>query len=156
MNSDSQPTPADVLDFIGDGCEQIVDMPDGNGKLVPSLVRNHKKIGYKSQNVDSNCYGDFATESENFLLLADEAKYNMSEPMAESLKNAIKARFQAWEYGIDGKSSESLRDGHNARTTLVDKFIRNRQERIVTLKDDARKSIFEGMGLTGDKEDRRD
>jgi len=156
LNSDSQPTPQDVLDFIGDGCEQIIDIPDGNGKMVPSLVRNHKKIGYKSQNVDSNCYGDFVTESENFLLLAEEAKYNMSEPMAISLAKAIKARFQAWEYGIDGKSSESLRDGHNARTTLVDKFIRNRQERIVTLKDDAKKSIFEGMGFSNDKEDRRD
>jgi len=156
LNSDSQPTPADVLDFIGDGCEQIIDISDGNGGMIPSLVRNHKKIGYKSQNVDSNCYGDFATESENFLLLGEEAKYNMSEPMAGSLKDAIKARFQAWEYGIDGKSSESLRDGHNARTTLVDKFIRNRQERIVTLKDDAKKGILEGMGFTGDKEDRRD
>ena len=156
MNSDSQPTPADVLDFIGDGCEQIVDMSDGNGKMVPSLVRNHKKIGYKSQNVDSNCYGDFATESERFLYLGEEAKYNMSQPMAESLKKFIQGEFQAMEYGIDAKSSESLRDGHNARTTLVDKFIRNRQERIVTLKDDAKKGILEGMGFTGDKEDRRD
>ena len=156
MNSDHQPTPQDVLDFIGDGCEQIIDISDGNGGMVPGLVRNHKKIGYKTQNVDSNCYGDFATESENFLLLGEEAKYNMSSPMAGSLSQAIKARFQAWEYGIDGKSSESLRDGHNARTTLVDKFIRNRQERIVTLKDDAKKSIFEGMGFTDNKEDRRD
>lgn len=156
MNSDNQPTPQDILDFIGDGCEQIIDMSDGNGRMIPSLVRNHKKIGYKSQNVDSNCYGDFATESENFLLLAEEAIYNMSQPMAESLGKAIKARFQAWEYGIDGKSSESLRDGHNAKTTLIDKFIRNRQERIVTLKDDAKGSFLEGMGFNKDKEDRRD
>lgn len=156
MNSDSQPTPQDILDFIGDGCEQIMEIPDVNGKMVPSLVRNHKKIGYKTQNVDSNCYGDFVTEAENFLLLSEEAKYNMSGPMAESLKKAIQARFQAWEYGIDAKSSESLRDGRNAKTTLIDKFIRNRQEKIVTLKDEAKKGVLEGMGLGGDKEDRRD
>lgn len=152
MNSDSQPTPQDILDFIGDGCEQIIGVEDDKGKIVPSLVRNYKKIGYKTQNVDSNCYGDFITEAENFLLLADEAKYNMSAPMADSLKKAIQARFQAWEYGIDGKSSESLHDSHTLRTTLIDKFIRNKQERIVTLKDQAKKGLMEGLGLKKDVE----
>jgi len=44
----------------------------------------------------------------------------------------IEKWFQAWEYGIDGKSSESLRDGHNARTTLVDRFMRNKIEKQYT------------------------
>jgi len=154
LNSDSQPTPQDVLDFIGDGCEQMVDLPNANGIMEHVLVRNYKKIGYKTQNVDSNCFGDFVTEAERFLFLGEQAKYNMSEPMANSLRKAIQGEFQAMEYGIDGKSSESLRDGHNAKTTLIDKFIRNRQERIVTLKDDAKSGILEGMGLRDKKDDR--
>ena len=138
----------DVLDFISDGCQTIEEVQGDNGREL-QLVIDPKKIGYKTQNVSSCMYGDFVAESEYFKSLGDLAYYNMSKPMADAVKKNIDSIFKAWDYGIDAKSSESMRDSHNAQTTMIDKFVKNKQERIVTLKDEARKGIREGLGIGG-------
>ena len=143
----------DVLDFITDGCQTIEEVITENGREL-QLVINPKKIGYKTQNVNSMLYGDFVTESEYFLSLAEQASYNMSKPMADSIKKQIESIFRSWDYGMDAKSSESVRDGHNAQTTLIDKFVKNKQERIVTLRDEAKKGFLKGLGLSKDEEER--
>ena len=134
----------DVLDFIADGCQTIEEIQTDNG-IEKQLIIVPKKIGYKTQSVSSIYYGDFVTESENFLNLSEQCMYNMSSPMANSVKRTIEGIFRAWDFGMDAKSSESMRDRTNAQTTLVDKFVRNKQERIVTLKDEVGRSLKEAI-----------
>ena len=51
----------------------------------------------------------------------------------------------SYRRSIDAKSSESQRNAQNSQSTLIDKINKNKVERVYTMKDQAKKSLFDGF-----------
>jgi len=51
----------------------------------------------------------------------------------------------SYRRSIDAKSSESQRNSQNSQSTLIDKINKNKVERVYTMKDNAKRSLFDGF-----------
>lgn len=134
----------DALDLLVDACKIIDTTQDLDGRLVQTLHLDPKKAWYKTQIVNSPTFARFVFELEEFERLSEEVKFYMTQNRAAVLAAQIKGIVKGWGYSIDAKSSESLRDKHNSQATLLDKMQKNKVEKAITLKDEAKKSMLEG------------
>ena len=70
-------------------------------------------------------------------------------------KEQIKELVIAYQYSIDSKSSESIRENGSAQSTLIDKIARNKIERSYQVKGEKSRSFLDAM-MGRDKEDDMD
>lgn len=145
MQVEAERTRIDVIDFLSDAClvNQEIKTEDGGTQLVS--ITDTKKAWWKTLVVNSSTLGRFAFVVEELLNKGHQAYFHMSGPKARVFEKQVEDKYKSYMYSLDAKSSESLRDRHNAQSTLVDKLVRNRQERIVTLKEEMKKSMWEGF-----------
>ena len=133
---------SDLIDLLTDACQTIELVETEDGHSTKQLVLNPKKIWYKTQIVNSNTFARFVLELENFANLAKDAYNNMSASRARVLAEQIMMRVESYNFSIDAKSSESIRDKNNTSSTLIDKINRNKIEKQYTLKEDMKRSFF--------------
>lgn len=69
----------------------------------------------------------------------------MSTPRAVQLSHEVMEIGVSYRRSIDAKSSESQRNAQNSQSTLIDKINKNKVERVYTMKDQAKKSLFDGF-----------
>ena len=153
MIPESQKQHNDLIDFLSDACQTIVevDLPDGTKEK--QLVTNPEIAWWKTLLVNSPTFGRFAFELKNFEGLAEQCHNNMSKPRAEVMAQQIMAIGASFRRSMDAKSSESLRDKLNTQSTLIDKLNRTKSERAITLKGELKKSVMDGMlGREGQRE----
>jgi len=79
----------------------------------------------------------------------------MSRRKATALSEQIKELVIAYQYSIDSKSSESIRENGSAQSTLIDKIARNKIERSYQVKGEKSRSFLDAM-MGRDKEDDMD
>ena len=79
----------------------------------------------------------------------------MSRSKAIALSEQIKELVIAYQYSIDSKSSESIRENGSAQSTLIDKIARNKIERSYQVKGEKSRSFLDAM-MGRDKEDDMD
>jgi len=79
----------------------------------------------------------------------------MSRNKANALSEQIKELVIAYQYSIDSKSSESIRENGSAQSTLIDKIARNKIERSYQVKGEKRRSFLDAM-MGKDKEEDMD
>ncbi len=135
----------DAIDFLSDAAQEIRDMPDEAGLMKPTLVVDPKQIYYETRIVDSNEFGRFVFELEELGRLGDLCYHNMTKERADVVAPQIIALMKSYKYSIDAKSSETRRDKNNAQSSLVDKLVRNKQERIVSLKGEVNRSLLDAF-----------
>jgi len=147
----------DAIDFLSDAAQEIRKMPNEAGELVDQLVVDPKQIYYETRIVDSNQFGGFVYEKEEFSRLAILAYNNMTKERADIVAPQIIQLCKSWGYSTDAKSSETRKDKNNAQSCLVDKLVRNKQERIVSLKGDINRSLMDAFkGKQAETESLRD
>jgi len=76
---------------------------------------------------------------------AELAYSNMTKERADVIAPQILQLVKNFKYSIDGKSSETRRDKNNAQSSLVDKLVRNKQERIISLKGEVGHSLMDAI-----------
>ena len=114
---------------------------------------NPKRVWYKTHIVNSPTFGRFVFELENFGNKAAQCFNNMSKARALVIASQIADLVESFNYSIDAKSSESLRDKNNTQTTLIDKINRYRIEKAYHVKGEMKKSFMDGMlGRDGQQE----
>ena len=69
----------------------------------------------------------------------------MSRNKANALSNQIKELVIAYQYSIDSKSSESIRENGSAQSTLIDKIARNKIERSYQVKGEKGRSMLDAL-----------
>ena len=135
----------DAIDFLADAAQEIKDLPDEQGIMKPQLVLDPKQIYYETRIVDSNEFSGFVFQLEELRRMAELAYFNMSKERADAIAPQVLQLCKNYQYSIDAKSSETRRDKHNAQSCLVDKLVRNKQERIISLKGEAKSTLMDAI-----------
>lgn len=154
---ESQRQHTDLIDVLMEGSQTIEEVEELDGTTKKQLVLDPKKVWYKTHLINAATFGRFAFELETFESMGGQCFHNMSMNRATVMAGQIKQIGDNFEYSVDAKSSESLRDSHNSQGTLIDKIIRNKSERIYTMKGGAEKTFWSGlMGKDQQKDEERE
>lgn len=145
MIPESQKHYNDVIDLLTEACQDVVETEQADGSRQKSLVINPKKAWWKTNIINSPYAGRFAFELEELERLASLCRRFMSKERAEDMEKQIMDLCASFRYSIDAKSSESQRDKNNAQSTLIDKLIRNKQEKIYSVKGEGKKAFLESI-----------
>jgi hypothetical protein len=135
----------DIVDMIIEGCQAYEDVRDTHGNVTKELVMKHKKIWYKTHIVNSPTFGRYVLYREMLEDKASQCFHHMSNERAHIMANQIMDLCESYDYSIDAKSSECLRDSNNTQSTLIDKINRNKIEKQYTIKDEVSKGIMDGF-----------
>lgn len=142
ISSDSLQNQKDITSILKDGMIQsYMRYDDSLGIEVEDYRINSKSAYWKTHNINHSGFGLMAEHVEYLNVLGYDAKYNMSLPRAYVIEQQITSIVDdVLKRSIDAKSSETMRDGRNAQTSMVDKYLRNKQERVLDIKGDKIKS----------------
>lgn len=135
----------DIIDMITEGCQQIEVIKQRDGTELKQLTLDPKKIWYKTHIVNCPSFGRYVFHREILEKKASQCFYHMTKEKAVVMANQIMDLCQAYDYSIDAKSSECLRDSNNTQSTLIDKINRNKIEKQYTIKDDIQRGILDGF-----------
>ena len=145
-NTDYEQNRSDITSIIKDGMIKPIEVTGADGLPKLDYVIDSKSAYWKTHNINSDRFGLLAEAVEYLDVIGDDAKYNMSAPRALVLKTQISALVNnVLKKAIDAKSSETMRDKRSAQTSMVDKYLKRSQERIIDLKGDAKKSLLSGI-----------
>ena len=122
---------------------QWVETADGERKL--ERVIDERKAWWQTHHIGTNALGRFALERENLGNLFKNAAYHMTAYRAEALQKQGLMLCQSYDYSIDAKSSECLRDQNNTQLTLLAMLSKAKTERQFTMKGEIEKSIWDGL-----------
>ena len=139
--SDPEANRRDITTLLKDGLLKVVERKGKDGKPEYTYEVNNKSAWYKTHSINSAQFGLMAQYVEDFAAYEDTVKYHMSKPMADVLSLQIKNQAEVLRLSIDAKSSETMRNNRNAQTSLVDKYLENRQERIIDVKGELKRSL---------------
>lgn len=142
-----------VIDLISTAAHHMEEV-EREGVMEKTLVLDPESLYWATRSVNSNTFGRFVYELKNLETLAFEAVNHMTLKRATVFREQILRLVDAYKKSIDGKSSESIRDKHNSQLTLIDKLSKNKQERVITMPDELKRSFMSGlMGKEAQRED---
>lgn len=154
MIPESEKQNNDVIDLISTAAHHMESV-EIEGEIKKELVLDPESLYWSTRSVNSTTFGRFVYELKQIETLAFECANHMTLGRAALLRDQLLRLVDSYKKSIDGKASESKRDERNSQLTLIDKLSKNKQERIYTLKDEAKKSFLSGiMGNDIDKENR--
>ena len=134
-----------AIAFLHDAC-QTIEMVEGEDHVFrPEQVLNWKRVWWKTLTVTSNRLGEHAKNIEDLESMARDAHNFMHRSRADVLKRQILESVENYRLALDSKSSESVRDSHNATTTMMEKLLKNKQERVITVKDEIGRSLKDSI-----------
>lgn len=143
-------THKDVLDGILTACQKYYEVTNPDGSIKKEVGVDFVSLWWKLHKVSSPFFARYAkilTDLEN---KAADCFNHMPLERAEVMADQILKRAISHKRSIDAKSSETRLDKHNKQQSLIDTLADNSTEarRIVTLKDDAKRSLKESfMGV---------
>jgi len=153
--SDFEQNQKDITSIMKDGMIIGVPTKGPDGQSVTEFRINSKSAWWKTHNINHHAFGLAAEAVEYLAAIGHDAQYNMSGPRAAIMSAQIEELVDGvLKLSIDAKSSESMRDGKNAQTSVIDKYLKNKQERVIDLKGEMAKSGL--AGIFGSKEAERD
>lgn len=145
MIQESDKPTNDIVDMIIEGCQSVESVKQRDGTELKTLTLNPKKVWLKTNIVNSPNYGRYTLFREMLENKAGQCFYHMSQERASIMARQIVDLCDSYDYSIDAKSSEILRDKNNTQSNLIDKINRNKIERQYTIKDAAKQGIMDGF-----------
>mgnify|MGYP006084130013 FL=1 len=124
-----------------------------NGDLVNEQILNDNAFWTKMHSVASNTFGHTVYELNEWERTGNDAPRNMCSERAEDIMRDVFDIGQSMRRAIDAKSSESIGVNRQTQnTTILGMMGKNKQERVITFKDQAKKSLFSSfMGKESDR-----
>ena len=142
---EGQPKYNDLIDIIIQSSQKTIDVQQKDGSYTKEQIIDDDTVWFKTGSVNANTYGRFALELKEWERLASMASNYMSPTRAVKIGGEIIDMGISYRRSIDAKSSESQRNAQNSQSTLIDKINKNKVERVYTMKDQAKKSLFDGF-----------
>lgn len=142
---ESDKTITDMVDIVLESWKipQWVETEDHNGKW--ERVIDERRAWWQTHHIGTRSLGELAKELENLRNLFKGAHRHMTSYRAEPLEKEGALLCQVYEYMIDAKSSESLRDANNTNLTLLSMLAKAKTERQFTMKGEIKDSIWDGI-----------
>ena len=124
-----------------------------NGELINEQLLNDNAYWTKTHSVASNTFGHTIFELNEWERTGNDAPRNMCSERAEDIQRDIYEIGQSMRRAIDAKSSESIGiNKQTQNTTILGMMGNTKQERVITLKDQAKKSLLSGfLGRESDR-----
>lgn len=142
-------TLSDLLITGAQKIEQLVNPQ--TGQLEPTVVVDFKKIGYSTQIINSNRFGDYIFELEKLHGIALNLSASMPLERAELMLKDVEALVEAHLYGISAKSSETLRDVKNPQNNLL-QLVGKQQSMYIKDDEEIPKNFLSGIMKKKDQE----
>ena len=147
----------DLIDIIIQSSQKTIDVQQKDGTVTKEQIIDDETIWWKTGSVNANTFGRFAYELKEWERTALLSNNNMSEPRSIQIGHEIMEIGISYRRSMDAKSSESQRNAQNSQSTLIDKINKNKVERVYTMKDQAKKSLFDGfLGREREKDEEYD
>ncbi len=142
----------DTVDIVFQSVQKTSYVVNEEGNTVSTQVMDDLALWFKTLTVSSNKLGQLAFEMMEFLRNGACARTNMCIERSTQWENECAEVFESVKKSLDAKSSESIRNHDNSQSTLIDKINRNSVEKIYTMKDIAKKSLWSSiLGKEKDK-----
>ena len=135
----------DFTTVLKDGMYEVIYQETKDGKMQPIASVDSKSAWWKTHFINSYRFGMMGEYLEDFGSFIDTVKYHMSKPMADVLEVQIKGMYNVMRHAVDAKSSETMSNKNNKQTALGDKYLNNKQERLVDIRGEVGKSITDSI-----------
>lgn len=145
MLPDNQPNYQTVVDVVVQSAQITEKIPQPDGTFKNETTTNQEMLWWKTHDINSNQFGRLAFELKEWERMAKEVFQHMTYNRAKILAEQIMDIAMSYRRSIDAKSSESIRDAHNAKSTMIDKLSRNKTEKIFTTRGEAKRSMFDAF-----------
>lgn len=149
MIPETEKNQQDAVDLVLQGTKKYVKVLK-EGVEINEEVIDSNSVWWKTQLVNSPTFGLLAFELENLESFAQQAFNYMSPERAEIIGRQILDFCLSIRRAIDAKSSETKMDKNNNQNSLIDRVMRMKQERYISIKDDMKKNGL--AGFIGGKE----
>jgi len=145
VSSNSEEKRNDVIDFLIDSFKEVTSARNIETGVVENTLQYNPKIAWFQAHNINQSFGNYAKLLERWENLATKCYSMMSPEPAAELAKDILLKLNEHKRGIDGKSSETYRDKHNTQSSVFQTLANKKQERIYTVKGDAKKSFMDGL-----------
>lgn len=135
----------DTVDIVFQSVQKTVKTTDDEGKDQYIQVMDDLSLWCKTGNVASNKFSQVIYQMMEFMRIGLTADKRMCKERAKIYREDTLAIVESVKKTIDAKSSESVVNNQNKQSTLIDKINKNSVEKIYTMKDTAKKSIFDSI-----------
>lgn len=135
----------DVIDFMIEGAKKKQEVVGPDGKTEIQMVIDAKRIWLKTHNINSDHFGRFIFVLEELLNKAQDAFNHMPFERANTLANQILRRVDSYNYSIDAKSSETVRDKNNNQSNVLHILTHKTIEKKYNIKGEGKKTLVDGM-----------
>lgn len=159
MSYREQPISKDLLDVILQASQKVVEVddPNGTGHKIRQPEIDPEIIWCKTLMVNSNGLGYYIFDIKELERLGLEAENKMNRERALVFQHTMVDYITSHKRGLDGKSSESMRDKENSQSTLVDKINKTQTEKIYTAQGKVARGVLESfIHQDKQKDDMRD
>lgn len=142
----------DTVDIVLQSVQRSKQVEDDDGKITIIQYMDDLALWCKTLSVASNVLSQTIFELMEFIRNGLNAKNNMCKERALLWEHEAIEIAESVKKALDSKSSESIRNKDNSQGTLIDKINRNSVEKIYTMKDTAKKSLWDSiLGKERDK-----
>lgn len=142
---DASPRYNDLVDAIIQHATKIVEVENDDGTKTMQEIIDDEIFWWSTLDVNSEKFSRFAFEVKEWERQALIAFDNMPKERAIQTGRDIIEIGKSWRRSMDAKGSESRRDKHNAKSTILDKIGRNKVERIYTQKGQIEKGFTDSF-----------
>ena len=142
----------DTVGVILQSVQRSKQVEDDDGKITIIQYMDDLALWCKTLSVASNTLAQLIFELMEFIRNGLRAIHNMSLERAMIWQHDAIEIAESVKKALDSKSSESMRNKDNSQSTLIDKINKNSVEKIFTMKDNAKNSLWSSiMGKEKDK-----
>jgi hypothetical protein len=146
----------DLISLLLEAANEIVERKDENGQFQQVVIPDSESIWMQTKMVNSPTFARYVLKLRDLYDLGMAAGDYMCAERATVIQKQVIGKYKSHKYSIDAKSSETLRDKHNSQSSLNHIILRQHQERSVTVKGEAGKSMMDGiMGREAQKEEQQ-
>jgi hypothetical protein len=142
--------PSDLIDLLFEAVQEINQAPDENGQMQNVIEPDNESLYWRTLLINNPNFGGCVLEIKKWENLMRTAKDNMCEEVAAVLLRQGMAIAKGYKYAFAGKSSETLRDKHNAQSSLTHILQRNHVEKTVTVDEKVKGGLAKSLGLAKD------
>lgn len=142
----------DTVDIVLQSVQRSKQVEDDDGKITIVQYMDDLALWCKTLSVASNTLSQTIFELMEFIRNGLNARNNMCKERSLLWEHEAIEIAESVKKALDSKSSESIRNKDNSQGTLIDKINRNSVEKIYTMKDTAKKSLWDSiLGKEKDK-----
>jgi len=134
----------DTVDIVFQSVQKTIDIEE-DGKIKKIQVMDDLALWAKTLCVASNKLGQLVFEFMEFVRNGMNAEQNMCKERAVLWAEESVEIGESVKKALDSKSSESIKNKDNSQGTLIDKINKNSVEKIYTMKDVAKKSLWDSI-----------